>query len=223
MLTKFEFLQKSCNSFHKKNHGTQKNLRSITVATADQMKELIKLDVQAGQKLCPSCRKQFVLKKSAASERSTLSPDDDPDDAMDTSESVNTSLMAVGVSPVKFQRIGTKGVQSYAKQKISQAQEVISEKISTIGNLDYKLVQPGSSQQCTNCLDYNQLIEEIKQILQVSNNRKEQIQILTLEPASWAIKKTREEFNVSENMVREARQLKAVRGILAAPRNKQGK
>jgi hypothetical protein len=84
------------------------------------MKKLMKLDVQAGQKPCPSCRKQFILKTSAASETSTSSPDEDPDDAMDTSESVNTSLMAVGVSPLKFQRICAKDVQKYAKRKISQ-------------------------------------------------------------------------------------------------------
>jgi hypothetical protein len=151
-------------------------------------------------------------------------PDDDADDAMDTLESVNTSRMAVGVSPIKFQRIGAKDVQSYTKRTISQAQEVISEKIATIGNLDYNnLMQSGSCQQCMNCLGYNQLIEEIKQKLQVSNNRKEQIQILTLEPACWSIKKTMEEFSVSEDMVREAGKLKAERRILAVPRNKPGK
>lgn len=201
MLQKF-----CCNPFGKNNHipAARKNLQPITLAIADHMKDQMKIDVKPGQKLCPSCRKE-VIKKKGTSETSTSSSDSDPEDLTSVAESVNTSLNVIGISPIKFQRIGASHTQSYAKRKLGQVQEVISKKNAAVGNLDQ--TQLSTTQECTNCSDYDQLMEELKQKLRVSK-RPEQIQILTLAPASWSIKKTMEEFNVSKNMVRQARKLK---------------
>ena len=51
----------------------------------------------------------------------------------------------------------------------------------------------------------------------------EKIQILTLAPDSWSRRYCAEHFNVSEYLVRTARELKKVKGILAKPGQKQGK
>ena len=51
----------------------------------------------------------------------------------------------------------------------------------------------------------------------------EKIQILTLAPDSWSRRYCAEHFNVSEYLVRTARELKKVKGILAKPAQKQGK
>ena len=71
-------------------------------------------------------------------------------------------------------------------------------------------------------MDYNQSINELKEKLNVSNHQ-EKIQILTLMPQSWSIKKTWEEFHVSERMAKAARKLKIEKGRQAQPKNKRGK
>lgn len=164
-LTQFESLQRNCcNPFHKKHHVKQKDLRPIALVTADQIKDLLKIDVKPGQKLCSGCRKEFTEKSAVSVEASTSSLSNDPDDIMQVSESVKTSLTAVGISSVKFEQVGATDVKSYAKQKISEAQEVIAEKIAALNNIDcHKLIESSTSQQCTKCLVYDQLMEDLKQ------------------------------------------------------------
>ena len=67
------------------------------------------------------------------------------------------------------------------------------------------------------------LIVLIKEKLEISSPR-DQIKILTLVPAeSWSIKKTVQEFGVTEYKVKCPRELKKERGILAEPKQKVGK
>ena len=66
------------------------------------------------------------------------------------------------------------------------------------------------------------LIVLIKEKLETSSPR-DQIKILTLTPESWSIKKTVQEFGVTECKVKCARELKKDRGILAEPKQKVGK
>lgn len=56
---------------------------------------------------------------------------------METLNNLNISLIDVGISPVKFRRVTTMKVHSYAKETISQVQELITEKIASTGELDY--------------------------------------------------------------------------------------
>ena len=62
----------------------------------------------------------------------------------------------------------------------------------------------------------------IKEKLEISSPR-DQIKILTLTPESWSIKKTVQEFGVTEYKVKCTRELKKERGILAEPKQKVGK
>ena len=52
---------------------------------------------------------------------------------------------------------------------------------------------------------------------------RDQIKILTLTPESWSIKKTVQEFGVTEYKVKCDRELKKERGISAEPKQKVGK
>ena len=55
----------------------------------------------------------------------------------------------------------------------------------------------------------------------VVSTRQDQIKILTLVPESWTISKTCDEFAVSEHLVKKARKLKNIKGILAVPEQKK--
>ena len=64
--------------------------------------------------------------------------------------------------------------------------------------------------------DLDKLVELMKEKLKVSNKR-EKIQILTLTPESWSLRKTAKEFKVSKATARKARIIREEKGILAVP------
>lgn len=72
--------------------------------------------------------------------------------------------------------------------------------------------------QCEKCKDHNQLLADLKEKLNLSNQA-EKVRILTLAPESQSIKTTMTEFGVSE----QATKLKSECGTLALPGKKHGK
>ena len=64
--------------------------------------------------------------------------------------------------------------------------------------------------------DLDKLVELMKEKLKVSNKR-EKIQILTLIPESWSLRKTAKELKVSKATARKARILREEKGILVVP------
>ena len=72
--------------------------------------------------------------------------------------------------------------------------------------------------------DLDKLLYLIKEKLndrELKKSRK--IQILTMVPESWSIKKVVSFFNVSDHMIRAARKLTKEKGILELPAAKKGK
>ena len=57
----------------------------------------------------------------------------------------------------------------------------------------------------------------------IVSDRKEQLKLLTIAPLGWTIQKTSEYFAVSNAIVKKARELKKIQGILAEPKQKMGK
>ena len=70
--------------------------------------------------------------------------------------------------------------------------------------------------------DLDKLVELMKEKLKVSNKR-EKIQILTLIPESWSLRKTAKELKVSKATARKARILREEKGILVVPQPVIGK
>src|SRR5206468_9562353 len=70
--------------------------------------------------------------------------------------------------------------------------------------------------------DLDIVINLIKEKYKVSSKQKK-IQLLTLAPESWTIRKTAEEFDATEYLVRKVRQFKNQYGNLPEPRVKTGK
>ena len=65
-------------------------------------------------------------------------------------------------------------------------------------------------------------VEMMKEKFKLSNNR-EKIQILTLIPDSWSLRKTAKEFHVSKATAQKARRLREEKGILEMPQPVIGK
>ena len=72
-----------------------------------------------------------------------------------------------------------------------------------------------SKNECDNCA---RLVTSITEKL-VLSNRERKFKLLTLVPNDWPVQKTCKFFWVSEYAVRQARNLRAEKGILASPQN----
>ena len=106
----------------------------------------------------------------------------------------------------------------------------MSKKLATILNVQQsELASTDNSIEVDSEQDMNQkandldkLVVLMKEKLNVSNKR-EKIQILTLKPESWSLRKTAKEFKVSKATAREARILREEEGIFAVPQSVIGK
>lgn len=99
--------------------------------------------------------------------------------------------------------------------KVDEAQSDETESDS-----EKKLTKEDIKQKCS---DIDKLVELMKAKLDSNLSKREKIQVLTLAPQSWSRRKVATEFNVTEYMVRKARNLTIEKGILAIPGPKVGR
>ena len=122
---------------------------------------------------------------------------------------VNQSLEILECSPLKvFQSDRT---LSICKRKIKDVTRKFKNDVSIV------LLEPQLTENsdCSNC---QRLMDSVKEKLTVRSNERK-IQMHTLAPEDWTMQKTVEFFNVSEHAVKQARNPKKEKGILATPSN----
>ena len=61
------------------------------------------------------------------------------------------------------------------------------------------------------------MIQQLKEKFRETKRRSEQVQVLTVLPNSWSVKKVQQEFGVSEYLARQSKKLVEERGILSLP------
>jgi len=66
------------------------------------------------------------------------------------------------------------------------------------------------------------MIQQLKEKLRETKRRSEQVQVLTVLPKSWSVKKVQQEFGVSGYLARQSRKLVEERGILSLPGPSRG-
>ena len=71
--------------------------------------------------------------------------------------------------------------------------------------------------------NFDRLMQLIKEKLSTIKTNREIIQVLTLAPETWSIKKVANFFNVTQYAACKARSLVQEKGILALPDKKEGK
>lgn len=67
------------------------------------------------------------------------------------------------------------------------------------------------------------MIQQIKEKFKYTTKNSEKIQLLTILPKSWTVRKMEKEFNVSNFMARKAKKLVEEHGILSTPNIKPRK
>ena len=70
--------------------------------------------------------------------------------------------------------------------------------------------------------DGSEMIQQLKEKFRSTAQRSEQLQILTVLPKSWSLKKIQQEFGVSNYMARKSKDLVKKKGVLSLPGPKPG-
>jgi len=176
-----------------------------------------------GEKICDDCRKRLAKESLLVADTgipTPPSPDfdslshdipDSPavDKALQLHEDKSKSLVLVnqcldmfGQTPLTKSKLRSK---HYSKQKV--------EKVTTM--MQNLVVSDPQSK------DDGEIVQQLKEKFAFAS-RSEKVQILTVLPKSWSIRKVQTEFGAANYMVRKAKQLVEEKGILATPNPKPG-
>ena len=192
-------------------------------------------EVIPGQSLCRQCVKKYddiMTDDQTESEIEQIEVDvqqleSENDYSCETpKKKLNTSLDAMGVSPVCLHGVAQHSRASTARNKFSRAVELLKTSLSDA--YDVNAEQLNNSDSGNVISELEQKASELDRLHQLMKDKltnashSEKIQILTLAPDSWSRKYCAEYFNVSEYSVRTARELKKAKGILAKPTQKLG-
>lgn len=214
-----QWLNRCCNPLGKANHSAKrKTLRPVTKWMFENYPEIIEM----GQMICDQCRKEvYSLKNNPAHECTfevlpgTSSEQDfeeqlnefDYNEALD---SLNSSLNILGESPISKKKLK---LQKYPKEKFHKVETAVQKLFEMDDSVDDEIVQSAESE----------MICQLKEKFCSSTSRSEKIQILTILPKSWSIRKIAKEFEAPNFMVRKAKLLVKEKGILSSPNFKPGK
>ncbi len=76
--------------------------------------------------------------------------------------------------------------------------------------------------QSSNDDDESEIIRQLKKKFQETTERSEKVQVLTVLPKTWSIRKVQDEFGAPNYMVWKAKDLVKKKGILSTPNPKPG-
>ena len=212
-----------CNPFNKAKHSVKKRamLRTVSKSVCEKFPSIL-----PGDKICDNCRKQLATvseiqqkheEQPTELEVSQLSVDfsllslydhSDPPSpikhlqASVSCDKVNKYLRDVGETPITKRKLRGK---KYKKQKV----EAITKTLQMAG-LDQKKT------------DDTEIVAQLKEKYYTAE-KSEKLQILTILPKSWSIKKIQSEFGVSDFTARKAKALVRDKGVLSTPNPKPGR
>ena len=214
-----------CNPFNVRGHTfKRKNLRPVTRWMCEKAPH-----ISIGARICDSCRKKLsrAFIPDVCVESADAHSDSDAEDFLQQRPSllegdsaiqpslfeehsqpssaslalVNQCLKESGKTPIRKRKLGTR---KYAEKKLDEVTSMME-----------KLVIGEDSKS-----EDSEIIQQLKDKFQATSERSIQVQILTVLPQSWSIRKIEKEFGVSNFMARTAKKLVRENGILSTPNPK---
>ena len=213
-MERMEWRSVCCNPFGKKKHTVaRKSLRPVSQWMCEQVDT-----ISMGMRICDSCRKK--LKKSAPatamelvlSDFSLSEPSSPPSketlqvEEMEALHFVNQCLEESGQTPL------TKRQLQYPK--------ITEQKIEKVTSMFQKVTVRGNRSRCDP--DESEMLQQLKEKFDRTKENSLKLQILTVLPKSWSVRKIQVEFGVSDYMARRAKLLVKEKGILSTPDPKPG-
>ena len=167
--------------------------------------------ISIGSKICDTCRKKLSKELQDVTEPILSEPDlpslsssqateSDPlfSSASEAASSLNMYLAEIGETPYSQRKARSK---SYSRQKVKKITEALQHTVIIGAPID----------------DGTEMIQQLKEKFQETRKGNEQVQVLTVLPKSWSVKKIQQEFGVSEYLARQSKKLVEERGILSLP------
>ena len=220
-----EWKSTCCNPFNVRGHTSKrKNLRPVSGWMCEKAPH-----ISIGARICDSCRKKLsrasipdvqvesadtnsdsdtedssLQQPSSLEEDSSIQPSFCEEDSQPSSASlalVNQCLKESGKTPITKRKLRTR---KYAEKKLDEVTTMME-----------KLVIGEDSKS-----EDSEIIRQLKEKFQSTSERSIQVQILTILPQSWSIRKIETEFGVSNFMARTAKKLVREKGILSTPNPK---
>lgn len=183
--------------------------------------------IKASSRVCTSCRfALFQLKKennlpftqSVVADEVDMVAEVEQGESFSEDEAVirneivskmNETLNFVDQSPISTKKLSCKKYSRYKSQKVC----------SSIRRKIFTGTSPSKIHQCPESEIINQLKEKFEKLTKAS----EKIQLLTVLPKSWPIRKMIKEFKITYNMARKVKMLVDEKGVLSTPNQKLGK
>jgi hypothetical protein len=131
---------------------------------------------------------------------------------------LNTSLQILGVSPVTKRKADTR--VHYTRKKAKLIQTTVKRKLELVTGKPLNESETDVEEQ--NSAD-SEMIAQLQDKFKSCTKRIEKVQVLTVLPKSWSIKKIQTEFQATNYMVRQAKSLVENKGILSTPDQKAGR
>ena len=119
---------------------------------------------------------------------------------------------ALGESPIVKKRLMSK---NYANEKLQKVGNTIRKRLRIDDDND-------DDHTDTSPDDLKDIVDRLKTKF-IDSGRSEQIQILTLAPSTWTVRRVMAEFGATYHMTRTAKQISTSEGIMATPNPKPGK
>ena len=200
-----------CNPFNIAGHSwssRKKNLRPVREWMCEKAPH-----ITIGLKSCDTCRKKLSDLNTPLSTPLLDDPDYQSPEETDFSDveykpaeaqkTVDEFLVSIGETP--YSKSKARG-KAYPKEKLKAITEAMQRTVLKDEVMD----------------DGREMIQQLKKKFKVTADKRVQLQILTVLPQSWTIRKTQEEFGVSSYMARKAKELVKEKGVLSLPGHKVG-
>ena len=232
----FERRQEKCCAVLKTHKKRAQGTRRVTLEIANRL-QAKGHEITPGMMLCRQCDKCYQDLCEKSSELSSPEEMDDDEDAPDDAtyehfetprKRLNTTLGMVGVSPVNLHSVPQHSRTGSAKQKLEKVIDVYKSSLAEAYNVKEDDICDNSDTMIDDSdiqfksAELDRLHDLMREKLKIVPYPRK-IQILTLVPDKWSRELAAKQFGVSEYLIRTARDLKKVGGILAMPEPKRGK
>ena len=169
--------------------------------------------ISIGSKICNTCRVKLSQQPLVLIPEPLISEPESPSTEAKETEvyvetpaaisSLNKCLAEIGETPYSQSKARAK---NYSRQKVRKITEAMQRTVISGEIID----------------DGREIIQQLKEKFVATSKRNQQLQILTVLPNSWSVKKIQEEFGVSTYMARKSKELVKEKGVLSLPGPKPG-
>ena len=215
--------------FNRHTAHIKKSLKTISFPFFEKHAEkVLPFKVVPGQKWCISCRKevQKVLDNYYSEDEGSEHPQSTSQTYDINTAEANSILASLELTPVKKKGLTESKKRKKGKEKLVLAQKVLKTKLES--SFDVTFEDSDCDEKVTlgpddikDLHNFKEIMSELKEKYKNSESFSDRIQILTLSP--YSVRRTMQEFNASQWMVKKSRDVKKEKGILGVPGKKKGK